>query len=349
MTHGHRTGFPNLRALTELPWFELQSSRIVLDSAYGPVIDAHTHLALSYLLRSSVDLSKPTDHVHTYLPEYGRAVDLDPYCNRNFTKDDLRLMKFDLVAGSFLPGIGHRQTHTAANLVERMTDMCIRHAVIHAIDMPFISRNSEMYLEQARRYPQLITFGSAHPLLPLAGRRVRRLAKKGIKGMKVHPAMQGCHPGSRKLKPIYETCRDLGLPVLWHCGPVGIEPKKSREMSQVRHYEAPLANFPEVTFFLGHAGALQYREAIELSKRYPNAVLDLSCQGLPATREILEKADHDRLVFGSDWPFYNPAIGIAKVLIATDGDTGLCRKILYDNAARILRLDSQMEEKEITP
>lgn len=345
MTHSCRTRFPDLLSLCQLPWFERQGARLLLDPACGPVIDVHTHLSLSYLLPSSVHQDRITEIVKTYLPEQGRAVDLDPYSNRNFTDSDLRTMKLDLVVGSFLPRYGPRQTHTAANLVARMQDMCIRHAVIHAIDMPLISRNSELYLEQSRRHPELIPFGSAHPLAPFVERRVRRLAEMGIKGLKVHPAMQGFFPGARKLRPLYEACRGLGLPVLWHCGPVGIEPKKSREFSQVRHYEAPLADFPEVTFFLGHSGALQYREAIELSRRYQNAVLDLSCQGLVATREILEEVDPNRVVFGSDWPYYNQAIGIAKVLIATDGDSELRRKILYENAARILGLESQLKSK----
>ena len=109
-----------------------------------------------------------------------------------------------------------------------------------------------------------------------------------------------------------------------------------RNYSLVRHYERPIAEHPEVTFLLGHSGALQYDEAIELSRRYPNAVMDLSCQGLDGTRAILDRCDPDRICFGSDWPFYDPAPGIAKVLIASEGDDELGRKILFDNAARIL-------------
>jgi predicted TIM-barrel fold metal-dependent hydrolase len=341
MTGGYRTGFADLGSLVELPWFDLQGSRLLLDPACGPVIDIHTHLSLSYLLRSTVNQDLRTDRVQCYLPEQGRPVDLAPYCNRNFTTRDLRRMKLDLVAGSFLPGIGPRQTHTAANLVSRMQSLCISHAAIHAVDLPFISRNSELYLEQARRHPQLLPFGSVHPSMPFAGRRVDRLARAGVRGMKVHPAVQGVRADDARQRPIYEACRRQGLPVLWHCGPVGIEPAKSRQLSLVRNYELPLAEFPEVTFILGHAGALQYREAMELAQRYPNAILDLSCQGLVATRAILAAVDQDRVVFGSDWPFYNQAIGIAKVLIATEGDAELRRKVLHDNAARILKPGSE--------
>ena len=99
-----------------------------------------------------------------------------------------------------------------------------------------------------------------------------------------------------------------------------------------------LRAFPEVTFFLGHSGALQYEEAIELARRYPNTVMDLSCQGLTAVRAIIEGVDHERIVHGSDWPFYHQALGIARVLLATAGDRTLRRSILHDNAARFLWL-----------
>ena len=41
---------------------------------------------------------------------------------------------------------------------------------------------------------------------------------------------------------------------------------------------------------------------------------------------------------GSDWPFYHPAIPIAKVLIATEKDQKARRAVLYENAARLFGL-----------
>lgn len=333
----HPTTFADVWALAELPWFDLVGDRLVLDPAFGPVVDVHTHLSLTFLAPSRVDHERETARVETYLPERGRGLDLEVYINKNLTARDRRAMEVDLVAGSFLAR-GPRQTHTAANLVRRMADMRIAHAVIHAIDLAFVSRNSEAYLEAARRHPELVPFGSAHPLDPRAPRRVARLAREGARGMKVHPSTQAIAPDHPLTMRVYDACRREGLPVLWHCGPVGIEPDRVRRFSLVRGYEAPIALFPEVTFFLGHSGALDYPAAIELARRYPNVVMDLSCQGLDGTRAILAEVDPERIVYGSDWPFYHQAPGIAKVLIATEGDEALRRKVLHDNAARLLGL-----------
>ena len=109
-------------------------------------------------------------------------------------------------------------------------------------------------------------------------------------------------------------------------------------MSQLRHYERAVAECPGTTFFLGHSGAMQMEEALVLAKRYDNVVLELSGQSLPNVRRILDEAPRERIVYGSDWPFYHQAIGIAKVLMATEGQDALRRTVLHDNAARILGL-----------
>ena len=105
----------------------------------------------------------------------------------------------------------------------------------------------------------------------------------------------------------------------------------------MRFYEPALRENPKTTFVLGHSGAMQHWEAIGLYRKYSNAYMDLSCISVGQMRDVLEHCgDHDRLLFGSDWPFYHPILPLAKVLITTDGQPALRKKILYDNAARLL-------------
>jgi len=40
-------------------------------------------------------------------------------------------------------------------------------------------------------------------------------------------------------------------------------------------------------------------------------------------REVLAEADPDRVVFGSDWPFYHPVLPLMKLLVATEGRPAL--------------------------
>ena len=220
------TSFNDLLSFDQLPWFQVVGDRLLLDPEVGPAIDVHTHLSLAFVLPSTVCQHRVTEEVNTYLPERGRAIDLEPYGNTNLTTGDVSRMKRDLTLGNFHP-FGMHQTHTAANLLCRMSDMQITHAVILAVDLPMISSNSERYIEISREEPRLIPFGSSHPLSPTPRRRVKRLARLGARGLKVHPASQYFYPNSPRVMAVYSACAEAGLPVFWHCGPVGIELKRS--------------------------------------------------------------------------------------------------------------------------
>ena len=44
----------------------------------------------------------------------------------------------------------------------------------------------------------------------------------------------------------------------------------------------------------------------------------------------------ERLIFGSDWPFYHLATTLAKILIVTGADTGARDAMLRHNARALL-------------
>lgn len=330
--------FANLLDLARLPWFDVDDGRLVVaDRAVGPVIDMHAHIALAYLLPLRVDVHRQTPRTEHYLPDCC-AIDFEGYQNRNFTPAALAALKRDLTLGS-LRRDGMRATHTVPNLVREMDELGIAHSVLLPIDLPYLSRNAAHALEAARRQARLISFGSVHPIVDRVAARLDDQAHAGARGVKMHPAVQLMAPNHPRAMALYRYCGERDLPLLWHCGPVGIELESGRRRSQVALYEQPIAAHPRTRFVLGHAGALQMERALDLACRYPNVWLELSGQSLTNVRAILDRADPDRVVYGSDWPFYHQAIGIAKVLLATEGREHLRRKVLHDNAAALLDLD----------
>ncbi len=56
--HRTPTKFSSTLDLARLPWFELRdnSRLVVADDSIGPIIDMHTHLAMAFFRRLSVDL-----------------------------------------------------------------------------------------------------------------------------------------------------------------------------------------------------------------------------------------------------------------------------------------------------
>ena len=55
----------------------------------------------------------------------------------------------------------------------------------------------------------------------------------------------------------------------------------------------------------------------------------------PGLDEMIERVGSDRLLFGTDWPFYPLAATHAKVLIVTEGRPEARADILRDNAERL--------------
>jgi predicted TIM-barrel fold metal-dependent hydrolase len=333
--------FESVLDLARLPYFEVREGRLALaDPALGPAIDVHTHLALTYVLPNRVDLRRaprPTEH---YLPARGRPIDLEVYVNKNFTDDDLRRMRRDLVLGSFRGSCGMRETHTIPNLEGEMRDLGIVRSVLLPVDMPVLSTNARRWLSAIVGHEALVGFGSVHPFRPGLARELDRQVAAGARGVKVHPAVQLISPENGRALRLYRLCGERALPVLFHCGPVDIEPEIGRRRSQVRLYERGIAECPETTFVLGHSGALQMEEALGFARRYPNVWLEVSSQSLGNVRRILAEAPPERLVFGTDWPFYHQGIQLAKVLIATEGKPDARRAVLYGNAARLLKLEA---------
>ena len=337
----HRVNYPtrfdNLLDLARLPWFEAKDGRLVLaDKALGPAMDVHTHLALAYALPNSVDLLRLWPQTEHYLAA-ARPLDLDVYINRNFTPDDLKRLEVDLALKSVGPH-GMRRTHSLPNLAREMDELGVLKSVLLPIDYPVFSQNAMTWLQAAHGHSPTIGFGCIHPYRPGMRHSLQAQIALGAKGIKFHPAVQMVRPDDRRAMKLYRLCAEFNLVLLFHCGPVDIETRLGRYLSQVRHYERALAENPDVPFILGHSGALQMAEALEYTKKYPNVYVECSSQSVSNCKTIFETVPRDKILFGSDWPFYHQAIGLAKVFMATDGDAELRKDVLWRNGARLFGL-----------
>jgi len=335
----HPTRFSSHYQLAELPWFEVADGRLRLrDPSVGPMIDVHTHLALSFGRSTpTVDLEREHPRTEHYLA-LERPLDLDVYINKNFSEDDLRRLSKDLSIDS-LRDRGMRRTHTAPNLAREMDELGVVTSILLPIDFPVLSDNAGAWLATAARTQGLLSMGSVHPYTRDVRGKLERQKAAGARGVKVHPAVQMIKPDARRPMELYRHCGELGLPVFFHCGPVDIETRLGRYLSQVRHYQAAVRDNPGTTFVLGHSGALQMEQGLALAQAHDNVWLELASQSVGNIRRILREGPTDRVMSGSDWPFYHQATAMAKVLIATDGDPALRRKVMWQNAATLFGLD----------
>ena len=75
---------------------------------------------------------------------------------------------------------------------------------------------------------------------------------------------------------------------------------------------------------------------IDLLSGFKNVMVDTSVQSPAHVRELIHAFGPERVMYASDWPYGNriPAIKIIKK--ACKGDSGLEKRIFYENAAELL-------------
>ena len=192
---------------------------------------------------------------------------------------------------------------------------------------------------------RLLAFGSVHPkYVPDTGAEVDRLAKLGIRGLKVHPSHQLFAPNAYRdglgpLASMYDRAQAHGMPVMIHTG-TSIFQGARNVYAQPMLADDVAVDFPKLVIILAHGGRpLWMNEAFFLVRRHPNVYMDIS--GIPPQRlmESFPRIEEiaDKVLWGTDWPGPGvPAIrGNVEKFRALPISVEAQRKILYDNAARL--------------
>jgi len=340
--------YEGYRGLAELPWYEVNAEGrlVMVDDSVPAAIDVHAHLGMAMLFAPDLDLQARTPRVEYMLDcdatNPGCPLDLDVYINANFSDEALRRLQLLTVSQLFWGG-GAAATHTIPNLLAEMDDCRVEKAQILPIawDLPFGDNLTEGWMreiDKAEARSRLLIGGSVVPGDPEAPEQLRALAAKGVSMIKLHPTMQRFYPDDVMMAPIYETCGELGLPIIFHGGRAGIEPEMTHKYALMRHYEGAIRDFPKVQFVMGHAGARDVDDVIPLAQKYDNLWLGIHGQGVTKLDQLIREVGGDRLLYGTDWPFYHLAATQAKVLLVTQDRPDVRYAILRGNAERLFGL-----------
>jgi len=125
---------------------------------------------------------------------------------------------------------------------------------------------------------------------------------------------------------IYETARDLEMPVNIHCSDLDV-------------IEDVLRNFPTLNLVIAHPEDLSRAEKrIELVRKYPNACIDISGTGLfrwNMLRHAVDRCGSEKILFGSDFPICSPGMNLGGFMAEhlTDAER---ENILYKNFLRLI-------------
>ncbi len=211
-----------------------------------------------------------------------------------------------------------------------------------------LQRRNEWTCRVARQHPQLIAFISLDPSMSedelVAEIDLRR--QQGARGIKLHPAAQRFYPNDRRLWPVYQRAQELGLPIIFHSGAFALGAQAS-DHAHPRHFPEVLSAFPRLTVVMAHLAFGDFAACADLASAYPNVFFDCcyvinGTENRPALSDeeaaaALRRVGTERVMFGSDYPWFDPVLDAARIrrLPLTDTEK---RAVLHDNAVRLLAL-----------
>ncbi len=330
--------FQGWRDLAELDYFKrLDDGRLALvEPGLEDLIDFHTHVGWT-VLAPKVDIAREVPETRHFFSA-DLKVNLDVYSGQNLFEEHPKMIYEDLLPCILsLSRRGKNYTHTVPNLLKEMDMLKIEKSIVLGLDI-IISNNARRLGKAIGNHPRLVFFCIVHPKHPRRDKRIEEYLALGALGMKLHPEAQlkaVDSPEMIRLVQLWQK-KSGGMPVLPHSGYNGYEPKRAREKADMKRYWALAEVLEESPLVLGHAGMNFYREAISIAEKHSNVFLEVSGQPPAHLKDMIERLGPDRLLFGSDWPFYPQAMPLAKVLIATEGHPEARIKILRDNARRLL-------------
>lgn len=178
-------------------------------------------------------------------------------------------------------------------------------------------------------------FGAIHPDMADPFSELDRFTQLGITGIKIHPDMQKFNADDPKMLPIYEYIEGK-MPIMIHAGDHRYDHSSPKRIARV------LEMFPNLTVIAAHLGGWSRWEDAEKYLCGKDVYFDTSSSTAFADKELLRriilKHNPDKILFGTDYPI-TPQSEELERLYSLDLPEGLLEKILYKNAAELLKID----------
>jgi predicted TIM-barrel fold metal-dependent hydrolase len=234
----------------------------------------------------------------------------------------------------------HIPHNDARGMVERMDQLGIRTCISspHLAIGPDYREGNRQVMAAADEYPErIVPYVTINPNYPEAEVReeIERWHALGrIKAFKIHPACHAYKVDGPGYAPMFEYAREHSLPVLSHSW-AGDSKAGATLLSRMA------GEMPNVTFIVGHAASSwsMIDEACREAREKENVVLDLTGSQLLylALETMVERVGAEKILFGTDIPFIDPAPGLGRMLAARIADDER-RAILGLNARRVFGL-----------
>jgi len=251
----------------------------------------------------------------------------------NGKADDCPILDFHAhmhgLSSMYLPcGEPEDMIETMKRCNTKLTVFCSHMALYHA------QCEEEYNLSVARRYPDY--FKAYHAVLP--GKTDFRAAVGRMEdnpscylGFKFHCDTHATPLTDPAYAPFLEYMDARGLPALLHTW-------GHSEYNGVDVVKAVALRYPNAIFICGHAFHGDWLRGAEISKECKNVYYEITAiaDDYGSIELLCEKVGSERILFGTDLPWFDTHHGVGAVLSADIGDEDR-RNIFYRNGEKLLR------------
>lgn len=172
---------------------------------------------------------------------------------------------------------------------------------------PFVS--NQFIARACSEYPEkLIGFASVNPLEHDAAKKLEEdVTRYELKGLKLHPRLQGFQLSDHNVQSIIRKAADLKIPVVIDAW---VRPEDREYQNLVNSIGRTAKKIPHAKIILSHLGGHKYNEILHVSQENRNIYFDLSFVLTYFDHEVLynhiapllEDIGTDHLIYGSDYP-----------------------------------------------
>jgi uncharacterized protein len=202
-------------------------------------------------------------------------------------------------------------------------------------------------VESLAGVPEITPFVAVDPWVlsfePLSA-HLQEMRARGARGLKVHPVDQRFRVSDPWTLRLGRLCVELDLTMLSHSG----TSRGDVQFGEPAAFAELARTEPELRLIVAHLGGGSWRQTGDLADRYPHVLFDLSeivmwtgapnGPGRTDLVRLIRDIGVERVMFGSDFPWYEPGEAIKEVRALPGLSDGELSAILGENAARILDL-----------
>lgn len=212
----------------------------------------------------------------------------------------------------------------------------ITHFIVHSVATTpkSVTVINDFIAEQCAAHPEFIGFGTMHPEFEGMEAEVERALALGLRGFKLHPDTQQVNMDDPRLMDFYEVIAGR-VPLAVHTGDYRYDYSNPRRLAHI------MKTFPDLVVDAAHLSGwatydigydIMAEEGLVRNERlFMDASSSFSWIGRRHMRELIRMWGADRVMFGSDYPMWDPAHELNEMLHCdlTDDELEL---VLWKNA-----------------